>query len=176
MKKNRFPMAIKVLVFYVSFMLLHYLYDWFPTTITMIFSGINESVYQHMKIAFFVCMFTSIVEFLVLRKAIQYRNRFFFSRIFTITYLPLLMMVIFLICPLVFGKIETIAGEIVWANIALITTAIFSFEIEKHFERADPSKFLQAIVIFLFLLSLVQFIVFTFDLPWFDILATPPGW
>lgn len=175
MKKNRFPLAIKVLVFYVSFMLLHYLYDWFPSTFTMIFSGINESVYQHMKIAFFVSIFTSTIEYLTIKKAIQSRSRFFISRIFTTTYLPLLMMVIFLICPLLFGKIETIAGEIVWANIALIATAIFSFEIEKHFEKSDPSKFLYVIVIFLFLISLVQFIVFTFDLPWFDILATPPG-
>ncbi|MBW6474316.1 MAG: hypothetical protein K0B14_14415 [Anaerolineaceae bacterium] len=176
MKKNRFPMAIKVLVFYVSFMLLHYLYDWFPNTITMIFSGINESVYQHMKIAFFVCVFTSTIEYLTIKQAIQSRSRFFISRIFTTSYLPLLMMVIFLICPIVFGKIETIAGEIIWANIALLSTAIFSFEIEKHFEKSDPSNFMIGIVIFIFLLSLVQFVVFTFELPWFDILATPPGW
>lgn len=176
MKKNKFPMAVKVLVFYVSFMLLHYLYDWFPSTLTMIFSGINESVYQHMKIAFFASFFTSIIEFLTIKKAIESRSRFFISRIFTTTYLPLLLMVIFLICALLFGKIETIVGEIVWATIALIATAIFSLEIEKHFEKSDPSKFLQVIVVFLFLLSLVQFIVFTFDLPWFDILATPPGW
>jgi hypothetical protein len=169
-------MAVKVLVFYVSFMLLHYLYDWFPNTFTMIFSGINESVYQHMKIAFFVCIFTSTIEYLTIKKAIQFKNRFFISRIFTTTYLPLLMMVIFLICPLLFGKIETIAGEIIWANIALITTAIFSFEMEKHFEKSEPSRFIQVIVLFIFLVSLVQFVAFTFVLPWFDILATPPGW
>ena len=176
MKKNNFPMAVNVLVFYVSFMLLHYFYDWFPNIATMIFSGINESVYQHMKIAFFVCIFTALIEFLVLRKAIQFRNRFFFSRIFTVTYLPLLMMVIFLICPLLFGKIETVVGEIIWANIALITTAIFSFEIEKHFEKSEPTRFMQIIVLFIFFVSLIQFVAFTFELPWFDILATPPGW
>ena len=49
---RKFPLILKIVLFQLLFLLLHYLYDWFPNSITTIFSGINESVYQHMKICF----------------------------------------------------------------------------------------------------------------------------
>ena len=176
MVRNKFPLYLKVIIFYFSFLLLQFLYDWLPNTATMILSSINESVYQHMKVAFFASLLTFFIEFLITKNGIQPQKRFLISRLFTTSYLPMTMMVVYLISPLVFGKIESVAGEIIWANIALITTAIISFEIEKHFAKSDPTKFFQAITVFIFLLNLIQYIVFTFELPWFDILATPPGW
>ena len=46
-------MYLRGLVFLIIFLILHYLYEWFPNIITQIFSGTDESLYQHLKIGFY---------------------------------------------------------------------------------------------------------------------------
>ena len=176
MKVKKIPLLVKVLILHVIFMLFHYLYDWFPNGFTAIFSGINESVYQHMKICFFTYILFALIEFLIVRKSIKKADQYFFSRLFSITYFPLVMLVIYLIGPLVFGHIESMLFEIVFANIALIASSLTTLIVEKQVEGSKPSTAFKVVIIILFVLSFAQFVVFTQELPWFDIFATPPGW
>jgi len=176
MKRFRFSTPVKILIFYLFFMLLNYLYKFFPNGLTMIFSGIKESVYQHMKIAFYSYSFTAMIEYGVRKKEIQSFQRFFYSRLFTVVFLPLIIITVYLISPLLFGKIESIAGEVIWANVALLTSIIIAVLVEEQMEKSDFSKPLRWVLIFLVLISLAEFLTFNYRLPWFDILATPPGW
>lgn len=57
---KKIPLLVKIILIHIIFMLLHYLYDWYPNDSTAIFSGINESVYQHMKIGFFCLSFICV--------------------------------------------------------------------------------------------------------------------
>ena len=173
---KKIPIWIKVILLQIFFLILHYLYDWFPNMFTTICSGINESVYQHMKIGFFAYILLILIELLLTFKAIESFTRYVFSRLFAATYLPMATLVIFLISPMVFGHIENILLEIIFANIALIITSLTTLIIEKHVEKTVPGLAFKIIVIFLFVISLAQFIVFTFELPWFDVFAVPPGW
>lgn len=176
MKQRQFSPVVKVIVFQLIFLVLHFLYDWAPNSITTIISGTNESVYQHLKVSFFSYMPVILVEYLWLRRSLPSLKRFLTARLFTLVFMPWVMMTFFLASPLVFGKIESIPGEIIFANVALMTTFIFSLVIERHVERVEPGRGIIAVLSTLFLLILIQFVVFTNRLPWFDIFATPPGW
>ena len=71
MEKNKNLIIWKIIIFQVVFLILHYLYDWFPCQVTQIFSGTNESVFQHMKIGFYSYLVVAFIEFLLIRKNIQ---------------------------------------------------------------------------------------------------------
>jgi hypothetical protein len=139
-------------------------------------SGTDESVYQHMKIGFFAYITLVLVEYLIIRKNIISNNQFIFSRLFTASFYPLVMMVIYLLGPMVFGQFQSILAEIIFANVALFLTSLSAFIIERQVESSLPLLGFKIVVIALFFLSLLQFIVFTIELPWFDIFAIPPGW
>lgn len=176
MKKQPFSILVKVILFQIVFLLMHFLYDWLPNGITTLFSGINESVYQHMKIGFYCYILVALIEYLWARPSISSRKRFLFSRLFTVVFLPYVMLIMFLISPIVFIKIESIPGEIIFANVTLILTSVSSLLVEKQVEKAEPGTSFQIVLLVLFLLTLTQFVVFTYRLPWFDLFATPPGW
>ena len=57
-KKNIFTI---IFLFLLSF-LWHFMYDWFPCVLTSIFFPVNESIWEHMKIIFYVLLIGSILE------------------------------------------------------------------------------------------------------------------
>lgn len=59
MKKNKIVMVI--FLFLLSF-LWHFVYDWFPSVVTSLFFPVNESIWEHMKIIYFVILIGSIIE------------------------------------------------------------------------------------------------------------------
>jgi hypothetical protein len=176
MKIKKFSIAVQVILLHIFFLLLHYSFDWWPNAFTKVFSGIDESVYQHMKIAFFSVLLLVILEYLVTRPSRQNLKTWLTARLFTCSFLPLVMMPIYLSGPLFFGQIESILGEIIFANIALAVTSLISFVTQDHIEKSSPKVLFMILVAVLFLLSAAQYITFTYHLPWFDIFAIPPGW
>ena len=173
---NSFPLLLWILIYQSVYLILHYLYDWFPGIITRIISGIDESVYQHMKIGFFSAIIIFIIEYIIMRKHIEFKEHFIYSRIFLCVFLPLAIFVVYLLGPLIFIKIESILGEIIFANIALLASSFSSIVISRHIEKTQPELHFRIVLIFLFISSLVQYMVFTNRLPWFDIFQVPPGW
>jgi hypothetical protein len=93
MKQSTTSLFWKVISFQIIFLVLHYSYDWFPNKITHLFSGIDESVYQHMKLAFYAYFPVVIGEILFQRKSIQSWVNFCYARILSFTILPLFVMV-----------------------------------------------------------------------------------
>lgn len=57
-KKNIFMI---IFLFLLSF-LWHFMYDWIPCVLTSIFFPVNESIWEHMKIIFYVLLMGSILE------------------------------------------------------------------------------------------------------------------
>jgi hypothetical protein len=90
--------------------------------------------------------------------------------------LPLVMMPIYLVGPLVFGKTGSTLFEIVFANLALLATILCTLVVEAQLESRPQNTSFKVVSILLFTVSLVQFIVFTYQLPWFDIFTVPPGY
>jgi hypothetical protein len=176
MQRSNLQLIGKMIAFQLVFLILHYSYQWFPNVLTRLFSATDESVYQHMKVAFFAYIPIILGEYGLRRKSLPSPSAFDYARVFSLVILPLVMMVYFLFSPAFFVKIESIPLEIVFANLALLATSGSVFLIEDHFERAAPGRALKIILIILFLLTLSEFLIFTGRLPWFDIFANPPGW
>ena len=61
--------------------LFHFLYNWFPSSLTAIFFPVNESIWEHMKLLFSAVIFFGIIEYIILQKfKISYNN--FFASLF----------------------------------------------------------------------------------------------
>lgn len=56
-----------ILVFLLCF-LTHFLYDWFPNSITALFFPVNESIWEHMKMIYTTFLIYGFIEHLILKK------------------------------------------------------------------------------------------------------------
>lgn len=176
MKMNKLSIPIKMFTIQSIFILLHYLYDWFPNNLTTLISGINESIFQHMKIGFFSYVIFMIIELVLMRKRIPEFNKWFYSRMFSCSFFPLAILILYLIGPLVWGKFESIAFEVIFANVSLLLSSFVTLVVEEQVEKGQPGLGFRFVVIGLFVVSLLEYVVFTFEVPWFDIFAIPPGY
>ncbi len=167
------PILVKILILQAIFIVLHYLYKWIPCGFTSIFGGINESVYQHMKMCFFAYILFTLIEFAIFRRSILDVNQYLFSRLFSATFYPLVLIVIYYFGPLVFGHFKKIGYEIFFANNALLVSSYMTLVVEKQIEASEYSLAFKWIVSILFVLSLVEFIGFTKKLPWLDVFKDP---
>lgn len=81
--------------------LLHFLYAWFPSDFTAVFGAVNESTWEHMKLAFWPMLFFAAVEYLLYGK----RTKGFLPiRVCSILIAVLLIPILFYSYTGVFGK------------------------------------------------------------------------
>ena len=63
--------SVRGLIYIPIFLLLHYSFEWFPNLLTQIFSGTEESVFQHCKVGFYAYLILIVLEYAVFRKKIK---------------------------------------------------------------------------------------------------------
>lgn len=175
-RNMRIPIIAKVMLYQILFLVIHYLYDWFPGSLTYFLGSTNESIFQHMKAGLYTYIALTVIEYGLVNQAIPSKSRYFYARLFGSAILPLLMLAYFLAGPAMFVKIESIPLEVLFANIALAATSSSTFLLEGLFERSELSTGLKWMIILLFMLTAMQYVIFNYRLPWFDIFAIPPGW
>ena len=176
MKQSWRSLVMKMLAVQMIFLLLHYAYEWFPNSFTIVFSGTNESIYQHMKVGLFTYLLASLLEYLLVRKTLTNFASYAYSRLFAATVFPFAIFVYFLMAAAYYGQVNSIPLEVIYANLVLLLASFSAIVIERQVETAAPSRAFRFVVIFLFLISLSQYLIFTYRLPWMDVFATPPGW
>ena len=176
MKNNITTIVMKMVVYQIAFLLLHYAYDWFPNNLTKIFSGIDESIFQHMKVAFFAYILLSILEYFLLRKKIKQPIDYLVVRLFATSFIPWTVFVFFFMAAAYYGEIHNIPVEIIYANIVLLFASFTTITVERHFEKVSPGTAFKVVTTAMFLVSLSYYIIFSYRLPWFDVFAVPPGW
>ncbi|QEE14422.1 hypothetical protein DSAG12_00235 [Promethearchaeum syntrophicum] len=81
---------IRSFIFLCIFELLHYSFELFPNIIVQIFSGINESNFQHWKIGYYSYLILTLVEFLIFHKKIADENKekFIYSHLLSALFVP----------------------------------------------------------------------------------------
>ena len=171
--KKKIPLILKIILIHILFIVLHFMYDFVPGGITAIFCGINESIYQHMKIGFFAYILFAIIEYGLTKKTIPEFIQFIFPRLFSAAFLPLIMIVFYYVGPLFFGRIESVFLDVLFANVVLMATSFTTLVVEEQIERSSISKLFKFVTVVIFILSLIQFIMFTFKLPWLDLFEDP---
>ena len=172
----RIPIIAKVMLYQVLFLVIHYLYDWFPGSLAYFLGATNESVFQHMKAGFYTYIALTAIEYGLVNQVVSSKSRFFYARLFGASILPLLMLAYFFAGPAVFVKIESIPLEILFANLVLVATSSSTFLLEVLFEKSELLPGLKWMIILLFMLTAMQCVIFNYRLPWFDVFAIPPGW
>lgn len=170
--ENKYYIWIRSLVFLLIFIILHFLYDWFPNVVTSIFSGTDESVYQHFKIAFYSYLILTIIEFGIFRKAINDNKKFFFSHLVSTIIIPWIVFMLFFIAAAFFGERHYIV-EIIYANVITYLTAITISVFEQEINKIELTKRFKILILVLFVILIVEFTIFTFNLPWHDVFADP---
>jgi len=172
LEENKY-IYIRSLIFLVIFIILHYTYDWFPNIVFQIFSGTNESVFQHMKIGFYAYIILILLEYGIFRKDISNRGNFFFSRIFSAVLYSWVMFLFFFFSRVVYPNEFHFVVEILVAQIATYVSVLVLGFIEVELNKIEFSKRMKVITIVLLVLLIIEFTAFSFYLPWHDLLADP---
>ncbi|MFW9825271.1 MAG: DUF6512 family protein [Candidatus Thorarchaeota archaeon] len=171
---NRNYIFIRSAFYLVIFIILHYLFDWFPNIFVSLFSGIDESVYQHMKIAFYSYAILTLIEFVVFRKKIANKKNFVYSHLLSIILIPLITLILFLIGAMFYGE-RPFVVEILYAIIITYASGLSISVFEQEMQVLQFSKRFKLFILIIIVILIMEFTIFTFRLPWHDIFADPYG-
>ena len=154
-------------------MILHYAYDFLPILPIKLVSGINESFFQHIKVASFAYIFVNMVEYLTRRKGLENRESFILTRLFSTTILPWFVFIVWYIAPAYYGPIDNVVTEIIYANIAFLLSGFCVLALEQTMDGMSYKPLSRVGIIALFVISMSLYVIFTFKLPWADVFADP---
>jgi hypothetical protein len=153
------------------FAVLHFLHDWFPSPLTLLFSDDgSETVFQHMKIGLWAWAFASLVEYVFWRTAAQAKRAFIESRLGGTILIPYVQTLIWYLAPALVGEIKPLALEVSWSLIACFCAGLLTSVIEQGFEAAPSTRARRACFALLGAVSLFLVARFSFGpLPWIDV-------
>lgn len=152
MKKNRKKIFVKTTILFLLAFPTHFLFEWFPSQITVIFFPVNESLMEHLKMIFTnYFIFYSIL--FVLRKPLKLNN-IYMTMLLGSCFNILLFFAIYL--PIYYRF-----GEHMWVTLSLyfFTILITEWLVSPILEKPEKkrSEFLSIIGIFLLFFILAYF-------------------
>ena len=167
MSKNTYLWKLAGFIFTsITGVLLHYLYDWSGQQPAVgLFSDVNESTWEHMKLLFFPMVIFTAIESHALSD--QYEN-YWTSKLFGIIYGLALI-------PLLYYTVTGIFGVTPgWVNIAIFFLAVLGaywLELQRlnHSNKAYPRGF----VLLVMAVIALAFFIFTFYPPHLPIFQDP---
>ena len=150
---------LKILGGFIAFLLcfpLHFLYDKFPSLITSIFSPVNESIWEHMKILFGSIILSGVLQkIIVLLKQEKINNICFSNYIAAIASIPIYL--------LLFLPIYYLIGENMFIAIAImLITTIISEYISYIINNKKDLKLEKTTILFVVITYLV-FLILTYN-------------
>ncbi|MBY9020975.1 MAG: hypothetical protein KGD67_07945 [Candidatus Lokiarchaeota archaeon] len=164
---------IRALLFLAIFIVLHYTYRFFPGVIFQIFGGIDESVFQHMKIGFYSYIILVVIEFFVFKKKITDKTKFLFSRVFSMILYPWIMFLFFFFTRVIYPWQMHFVVEIISAQITVYISVLILGFFEVEIINLEFGKRFKVLLLILLILLIIEFTAFSFYLPWHDVLTDP---
>ncbi len=146
--------------------LLHFLYDWTGSRFAALFSGVNESTWEHMKLLFFPLLIFAIVEYFGVGR--DYANFWCIKLGGTLLGLALILVVFYTLRG-IFGTTPD------FVNIAIFyfsAAMVFLWESTRFREESCPCLTARWALASLVLIA-VLFWVFTFNPPQIPLFADP---
>lgn len=145
--------------------LLHFLYDWSDkNAFVALFSAVNESTWEHLKLLFFPFLLISIAEYFIYKPDFK---KFFSARCIGMLCGLLSIIVIFYTYTGIYKNVD-------WVNIAIFVVSVIlsffvSYKMYKKAEVVIPS----ALSIGIFLTLAILFFIFTFYPPDINLFIDP---
>jgi hypothetical protein len=169
--------GLKALIFLPVFLLLHNVYKWLPWPGLAWFSSTGETVYQHMKIAFFAYLVVCGLEYAVVRAAGPARGRFFYSRLLAAVLVPWGIFFGWYIAPALYGAPMPVRLlETLYANSTTLAVLVMIGITERSLEPFAFPRRLKVVLWIIAALLTLEFIIFSYRAPWADVFTIPPGW
>lgn len=164
---------LKAFIFIVIFSGLHFGYDLTKWEFLKPICGINESVFQHLKMAFWAYFLASIIDYYFFRNYIRKKDSFWYSRLLSSVIVPWIIFLIWYFIAAIYGKIEPLFLEILLALIESFIGGIIGGIIEKNIEKIDYTFGFKIAVLLLFFISGFLYVRFTYKPPWIDLFTEP---
>lgn len=168
-KKSKIKIIPKIIILLVLSCLVHFLYDWFGFEWLALFAPTSEAVFQHIRIFFTAYLLFSLFEYNCAKKVASYWT----SRFLLLVMTPWIMIMIYLLPQSFTGKMPNEILETLWGigSTALIWIPIVL--LEKDLEKIRYSQVAKVVIAILFALLVLSSVIFTFNLPVYDIFAEP---
>jgi len=164
---------LKAFVYLIFFSVLHFGYDLTGWPFLKPFCGIDESVFQHLKMAFWAYLLASLVEYPVFKHRRKICEGFWIPRIFSAAIVPWTIFLVWYLVPAVLGKFRLSYMELIWALLVSYFSGLAGGVIERNLEERRLSFCFKALVVFLAAASAFIYITFTYKLPWVDVFRPP---
>jgi cell shape-determining protein MreD len=141
-----------------------------------LFSGLDESVFQHMKIAFYAYIVLTAIEFILFRKKINDIKKFIYSHLLSTMLIPLIVLILFLVGAMIYDSERSKVVEIIYALTITYLSGLSISIIEQEFKEIEFSKRFKALLFIIIIIMILEFTVFTIrGNPWHDLFANPYG-
>ncbi len=165
---------LKSLLFLVFFSIFHFGYELTKWQFLKPFCGVNESVFQHLKMGFWSYSLLSVIEYFFQSKKVKNKIvNFWYSRILSILIIPWILTIIWYLLPALYGRAKSLIIDLPWAVITTYVSGLFVMQIEKEIEKVRFRVITKVIVLLLLVISAFLFIWFTYRLPWIDLFVDP---
>ncbi|AHD17925.1 hypothetical protein THEMA_03170 [Thermotoga maritima MSB8] len=158
-------MLWKALIFLGIYAVLHFGYELSGWELLKPICGVDESVFEHLKIGFWAYFFTNIIEYFFAKK----KHGFWYPRILSTVLLPWFIVLIWYMLPVFFGHVESLAVDLSWAFVVTFLAAILSEILEKDLERNSLGTALKIVIVVLFIISIIFYTAFSYEKPWIDV-------
>lgn len=160
MKNTILKLELWGILFIILFgSLLHFTFEWSNRNFLVgVFSAVNESTWEHLKLAVIPAIIWMLIEMRVLKNK---PDNFIFTKVKGIYLMPVSIIILFYSYKAIFGR-NYLALDILIFVIAVILGQFFSYKL--MFSRKVPKVYKRIAIVFLFLL-LGSFVIFTFYPP-----------
>jgi hypothetical protein len=162
----------RIVILQVLFITLHYAVDWFPSSIFFrIISAVDESNFQHWKIATMSFILLSLIEIPLSIGELK-NDWWWFGRLSSTLFITFIIFVLYYI-PFMFLDSFTILFEVIFANVILLVSNFSVSILEWQFREKEVHIGVKIVLLVLFVVLIAEFIIFTFDVPFYDVFADP---
>lgn len=171
--RTGFSIPAKAGIIYLIFMIMYGVYRFFPVFPLSLICATDESNFQHYKAVFYAFLIAALIEYAVYHGRAAGASGFWIPRLFTATFTPWIVFLLWYIAPAVHGKWSTQVGEIIYANVIILLVVFCAVTLEKSFLQTPFGPAQKGIIIALFVISIGLYFIFTYQLPWADVFAEP---
>jgi hypothetical protein len=170
-------LALKSFIFLVLFAILHFLYtNVSANPFFQAIAGTDESVFQHLKMGFFGYLLLIGIDYVLVRFMMKKEinaSSFVFSRFISSLLVPWLIFIIWYIVPAIVGHEIGLARELSWALVVVLFVGIKASLLDENTEKIEYNLPAKVILIALVIISIIIFVMFSFNLPWIDVFVLP---
>lgn len=164
---------LKALIYLAFFSILHFSLELSGWSFLKPLAGTDESVFQHLKMAFWAYLLASVLEYPFFKKKKKTYQSFWYPRFLAATFVPWVIFLVYFLGPATGGKFSSSVLELTWAILVSYFSGLAGGLLESHLEEQKLAFCFKALIIFLLLASAFLYVAFTYSLPWLDMFRAP---